>query len=102
MKVLIIAMSLLFTSTSLALDDLAKALGAALQEAEQNHSSKQVALEVDTDKIEKAQFRKHQQPQVLELDASAVVDRADYSTKDMADEIEVEDSDDISKEINDN
>ena len=87
-------------------DDLLKALGSALQEAEQNHSAKQVALEVDAHKIEEAKFRKYQNPTIVELSSVPQYDKSSFSTKDMADEIEVEDIVDsaakeaISKEIN--
>lgn len=101
MKVLLFTLvSLMVTAASA--DDLSKALGAALQEAEKNHTAKQIALEVDTTKIEEAKFRRFQAPKVVELGASPEVDRSSFATKDEADEIEVEDSDDISKEINDN
>lgn len=101
MKVLLFGLVSLAVSIASA-DDLSKALGAALQEAELNHTAKQVALEVDTDKIEQAKFGRYQAPKVVEINALPEVDRSSFSTKDEADEIEVEDSEDISKEVNDN
>jgi hypothetical protein len=101
MKVLLFTLITCIVSIASA-NDLSKALGAALLQAETDHAGKQVALEVDTGKIEQAQFRRNQAPKVVELNASAEVDRSVYSTKEEADEIEVEDSGDISKEVNDN
>ncbi len=99
--ILFSAMTLIMSSASA--DDLMKALGAALNEAEANHSAKQVALEVDADKIEKAKFRKNQDPTVLEGATSAIaIDTSSFSTVDMADEEEVEDSVEIAKELSDN
>lgn len=101
MKVLLFTVITLVVSMASA-NDLSKALGAALQQAETDHAGKQVALEVNTDKIEQAKFRRNQAPKIVELGASVEIDRSVYSTKDEADEVEVEDSGDISKEVNDN
>ncbi len=101
MKVLLFTVFTVAVSVASA-NDLSKALGAALQEAELNHSAKQVALEVNSEKIEQAKFGRNQAPKVVEIRGSAEVDRSAFSTKDEADEIEVEDSADISKEVNDN
>lgn len=101
MKVLLFTVFTVAVSVSSA-NDLSKALGAALQEAELNHSAKQVALEVNSEKIEQAKFGRNQSPKIVEIEATPEVDRSTFSTKDEADEIEVEDSGDISKEVNDN
>lgn len=104
MKVLIFMTLSIFVSTSSA-NDLAAALGAALQEAEKNHTETQVALEVDADKIEKAKFRRHQDPRIVNIRAVADVDRTAYSAPDDiggGSPTDVDDTRAIQQEVNDN
>lgn len=104
MKFLVFLTLSVFVSTSSA-GDLAQALGAALKEAEQNHSDKQVALGVDADKIEKAKFRKNQDPRIVNIRAVADVDQTVFSSPESSDASSSDSEDEaqaISKEINDN
>lgn len=101
MKVLLFTVITVIVSVASA-NDLSKAIGAALQQAETDHAGKQVALEVDVDKIELAKFRRNQAPKVVELHASAAVDKSEYSTQEETAGFEIDNSGDISKEVNDN
>lgn len=104
MKSFIFITLIAFVSTSSA-NDLAQALGAALQEAEKNHSDTQVALEVDADKIEKAKFRRNQDPRVVNIRTVADVDQTAYVAPDQSPSVrsvEVDDTKAILQEVNDN
>lgn len=102
MKVFILLVFAMMASTASA-NDLMQALGSALQEAESNHKAKQVALEVNADQIEQAKFHRNQAPKVIQMSAPAMeVDTSAFATKDMADEVEVEDAEEIAKELSDN
>lgn len=104
MKLLIFITLSVFVSTSSA-NDLAQALGAALQEAEKNHSDTQVALEVDADKIEKAKFRRNQDPRIVNIRTVADVDQTSYAAPDQTPSVTSVDTDDtkaILQEVNDN
>ena len=102
MKAVIFTIVTVFTSISSA--DLSAAISAALQEAGKDHSAKQVALEVSPDQVELAKFKRDQQPIVVEVSTAPGVDRTVYSTKHLADEVEVDDSEDtgIGQELSDN
>lgn len=101
MKVFLFTVFTVIVSSASA-GDLMKALGAALQEAESNHTAKQVALEVNAEKIEQAKFRRDQNPTIIQAAAPAMeMDTSAFATKDMADEIEVEDVEEIAKEVSD-
>lgn len=102
MKVFLFSIFTVVVSTASA-NDLLQALGSALQEAESNHQAKQVALEVNADQIETAKFHKNQMPKVIQMTTPGMeADISEFATKDMADEIEVEDVTDIAKELSDN
>ena len=86
-------------------NDLAQALGAALKEAEKNHTETQVVLEVDADRIEQAKFRRHQDPRVLNIRTVADIDDVSNiasQTESPAPLVDADDTKAILQEVNDN
>lgn len=92
MKAIIFSIGMLLLNQANA-DDLNSALSTAIQEANEEHALKQVALQVAPSQVEVAKFRKNQDPQVVQVHSTATMDKTDYSTKHLADEVEVEDVD---------
>jgi hypothetical protein len=84
-------------------EGLYDAISSALQEAGKDHSATQVALEVSPEQVETAKFKRDQNPMVVEVNGTSSLDKANFATSHLADEIEVEDTEDnIMEELSDN